>query len=163
YKTGDLVRLRTDGQLEFLGRIDQQIKIRGYRIEPGEIEAALVALPGVREAAVRVEGGDLVAWLSGKVDGADIADIAALRRERLGVPRVGRGESFFALGGHSLLATEAVSRIRAAFGVEMTLRALFEAPAVAALAGKVEALRARGEGPAAPPIVQAPREGPLPL
>ncbi|SFV14419.1 amino acid adenylation domain-containing protein [Pseudoduganella namucuonensis] len=52
YKSGDLARRRADGTIEYLGRIDQQVKIRGFRIEPGEIEAALAALPGVREAAV---------------------------------------------------------------------------------------------------------------
>ncbi|BBL77217.1 hypothetical protein MishRS11D_43150 (plasmid) [Methylomagnum ishizawai] len=50
YRTGDRVRRLPDGTVEFLGRVDQQIKLRGYRIEPGEIEAALSALPGVREA-----------------------------------------------------------------------------------------------------------------
>ncbi|MDP2384497.1 MAG: amino acid adenylation domain-containing protein [Nitrospirota bacterium] len=52
YKTGDLGRFRRDGQLLCLGRVDQQIKLRGFRIEPGEIEAALMAVPGVREATV---------------------------------------------------------------------------------------------------------------
>ncbi len=89
--------------------------------------------------------------------------LAGMFAELLGVPRVGRTESFFALGGHSLHATQAVSRVREAFGVEMPLRTLFEAPTVAALAGKVETLRSRGEAAGAPPIVQAPREGHLPL
>lgn len=51
YATGDKARHRPDGQLEFLGRVDQQIKLRGYRIEPEEIDAALLRHPGVRAAA----------------------------------------------------------------------------------------------------------------
>ncbi|MGW0801594.1 non-ribosomal peptide synthetase/MFS transporter [Nonomuraea sp. NPDC002799] len=54
YRTGDLARRRPDGALEFLGRLDAQVKLRGLRIEPGEIEAALRALPAVRDAAVIV-------------------------------------------------------------------------------------------------------------
>jgi amino acid adenylation domain-containing protein len=52
YRTGDLARHRSDGLIEFLGRNDEQVKIRGFRIEPGEIAAALVRHPAVRDAAV---------------------------------------------------------------------------------------------------------------
>ncbi len=67
YKTGDRVRFLPDGNLEFLGRVDDQIKIRGFRIELGEIENALNSLPDIKQAVVKVftlEGGDktLVAY-----------------------------------------------------------------------------------------------------
>jgi amino acid adenylation domain-containing protein len=57
YRTGDLARRRSDGVLEYVGRIDHQVKIRGYRIELGEIEARLHEQPHVRDAAVGVQEG----------------------------------------------------------------------------------------------------------
>ena len=57
YRTGDRVRLRSDGELEFLGRIDHQVKVRGYRVEPGEVEAVLERHPGVGECVVTVKEG----------------------------------------------------------------------------------------------------------
>jgi len=54
YRTGDLARYRPDGNLEFLGRVDQQIKLRGHRIELGEIEAVLRQHPAISECAVRL-------------------------------------------------------------------------------------------------------------
>jgi amino acid adenylation domain-containing protein len=57
YRSGDLVRWRSDGGLAFVGRVDDQIKLHGVRIEPGEIEAALRDDPGVQDAAVTVSDG----------------------------------------------------------------------------------------------------------
>ena len=57
YRSGDLVRYREDGNLEFLGRIDQQVKIRGYRIELGEVEAVLEQLAGVQQAVAVARRG----------------------------------------------------------------------------------------------------------
>ncbi|MBW3655446.1 MAG: amino acid adenylation domain-containing protein, partial [Gemmatimonadetes bacterium] len=77
--------------------------------------------------------------------------LAGMWAELLRLERVGVAESFFALGGHSLLATRLVSRVRALFGVEVPLRALFEGPTVAEFAGRVEEMR-RAELPVLPPV-----------
>ncbi|MDO5498451.1 MAG: amino acid adenylation domain-containing protein [Propionibacteriaceae bacterium] len=55
YRSGDVVRRRPDGQLEFLGRADEQVKIRGHRIELGEVEAVISDLPGIDQAVLSVD------------------------------------------------------------------------------------------------------------
>ncbi|HEX9939684.1 MAG TPA: amino acid adenylation domain-containing protein, partial [Longimicrobium sp.] len=223
YRTGDRARWKAEGKLEFMGRVDDQVKIRGFRIEPGEVEAAIAAYPGVREARVMMredQPGDkrLVAYVvasveidglrahlrgslpeymvpqaivaldrlplnaNGKVDrkalpvpeyaaGADryVAPrtpveevLAGIWAEVLRVERVGVEESFFELGGHSLLATRVVSRVRELFGVELPLRALFEGPTVAEMAGAVEEMRRAGL-PVLPPVVPVERTEAMPL
>jgi amino acid adenylation domain-containing protein/non-ribosomal peptide synthase protein (TIGR01720 family) len=224
YRTGDVVRRRAGGDLEFVGRADHQVKIRGYRIEPGEIESLLRGHPGVRDAVVvaredqpghrrlvaYVLAGDsapdpadlrehtaatLPAYMvpsafvvldrfplspNGKLDRdalrAPVAGIAAAAgylaprddRERaiaeitadvLGVDRVGVTDDFFALGGDSIVAARVLSRIRTTFGVELTARAVFDAPTVAQLAALLPA-RPAGINE---PIPAAPRSGPVPL
>ncbi|HST57142.1 MAG TPA: amino acid adenylation domain-containing protein, partial [Longimicrobium sp.] len=88
--------------------------------------------------------------------------LAGIWAEVLGVERLGVEDSFFELGGHSLLATRAVSWVREVFGVELPLRALFEGPTVAEMAGRVEDMR-RAELPVLPPVVPAGRTEPPPL
>ncbi|HEV2146962.1 MAG TPA: amino acid adenylation domain-containing protein, partial [Longimicrobiaceae bacterium] len=225
YRTGDLARWRGDGELEFLGRLDLQLKVRGMRVEAGEVEAALRACPGVREAVVAVReagpgDGRLVAWIvpegepptaadlrrrlggrlpaamvpaafvplerlpttaSGKVDRGALPTppwwdageerqhappstpaeelLAGLWGELLGTGRVGVADDFFELGGHSLLAGRLVARLRRARGVELPLRAVFEAPTLGELARRLE----EAEGVAEDEIPRVPRGEPLPL
>ncbi|WSK77939.1 amino acid adenylation domain-containing protein [Amycolatopsis sp. NBC_01286] len=196
YRTGDLVRWTAGGELEYLGRTDEQVKLRGLRVEPGEIAAVAAEYPGVREAAVVLREdrpGDqrLVAYVVGDADPDALRDhvaafvprhlvpsafvtlaelprtpngkldrnalpvpdlvTGAVREPRdareeilcglfadvLGVERVGIDDGFFDLGGHSLLATKLVSRIRAAFGAEIGIGDLFDAPTVATLAPRL--------------------------
>ncbi|HKV09943.1 MAG TPA: amino acid adenylation domain-containing protein, partial [Thermoanaerobaculia bacterium] len=223
YRTGDLVRRLPGGELLFLGRIDHQVKIRGFRVEPGEVQAALLAHPAVREALVagrptpggetrligyvvpRGEARDLREWLrsrlpeamvpsaivaldafpltpNGKVDRRALpepaatgpAEPAALRtpteeilaglfEEVLETGPVGAEDGFFERGGHSLGAVRLLARARQAFGVEVELRALFERPAVRALAAHVDELRRAGAVPEAPPLGARERRGDAPL
>jgi amino acid adenylation domain-containing protein/non-ribosomal peptide synthase protein (TIGR01720 family)/FkbM family methyltransferase len=93
YKTGDLARYRSDGSLEYLGRIDQQVKVRGYRVELGEIEAVLSQHPAVQNAAVtmRADQSDherLIAYVVPDQRAAfTVQQLMRLERERQLDPR----------------------------------------------------------------------------
>ncbi|MFC5286679.1 amino acid adenylation domain-containing protein [Actinokineospora guangxiensis] len=222
YRTGDLVRWTPAGELEFLGRADDQVKLRGFRVELGEVESALAADPAVARAVAVVREdrpgdqrltGYVVAVAGHRVDPAALREALAARlpehavpadvvvledfprtpngkldraalpepgretavgsrpprgpqeeilcglfAEVLGLPSVGVDEDFFALGGHSLLATRLLSRIRATFSVELSVRRLFEAPTVAGLAAEVVAGAATRE-----PVRPQPRPELIPL
>ncbi|MER8101365.1 amino acid adenylation domain-containing protein, partial [Kitasatospora sp. NPDC094016] len=222
YRTGDLVRWDASGNLDFLGRTDDQVKVRGFRIELGEIEAALAEHPQVARAAVivrqaRAQDRRLVAYpvpvagaelrpealraylrerlpdymvpaafvplenlpltVNGKLDRRALPEpvytaaragqaprtaqehiLAGLFAEVLGVAGVGVDDDFFDLGGHSLLATRLVARARAALGVELELRTLFETPTVAGLAAGLG-----GAGRARLALRRAERPGTVPL
>src|SRR5690606_38392361 len=79
YGTGDRVRFREDGALEYLGRLDFQIKLRGYRIEPGEIETAVEAFPGITRCVVTVHRGADDARLVAYYQAEETIDADALR------------------------------------------------------------------------------------
>ncbi|MDO0910943.1 amino acid adenylation domain-containing protein [Streptomyces sp. DT2A-34] len=98
YRTGDVVRRRRDGLLDYLGRADDQVKIRGFRIEPGEIEATLLRHPEVAQAAVTVHEEPtgprrLTAYLTpaqgtAALDGVEVREFAAGRLPEYMVPAV---------------------------------------------------------------------------
>ncbi|CCH32920.1 non-ribosomal peptide synthetase [Saccharothrix espanaensis] len=86
YRTGDLAGYLPDGRIVLHGRLDHQVKIRGHRVEPGEVEAALTTLPGVRQAVVQADGDPvrLVAFLVLDPEvGFDPGELRAALRTRL--------------------------------------------------------------------------------
>uniref|UniRef100_UPI00313D0246 amino acid adenylation domain-containing protein n=1 Tax=Pseudomonas sp. TH32 TaxID=2796397 RepID=UPI00313D0246 len=83
YRTGDLASYRTDGVIEYRGRIDHQVKIRGLRIELGEIETRLMELDCVREAVVIAADGQLVAYAV-PTEARDAGELRSEIRQRLG-------------------------------------------------------------------------------
>jgi natural product biosynthesis luciferase-like monooxygenase protein/amino acid adenylation domain-containing protein/non-ribosomal peptide synthase protein (TIGR01720 family) len=87
YRTGDRVRQRTDGRLEYVGRTDFQVKLRGFRIELGEVEATLRQHPGVRDAVATVREDPpgtrrLVGYVA-HADALDTTELRAFMKERL--------------------------------------------------------------------------------
>lgn len=89
YRTGDLARRDDQGLIHFLGRLDAQVKVRGHRIEPGEIEAALVSLGAIADAAVAVHDDQLTAWVV-PATGHDLvaSDLRAQLAEALPAPMI---------------------------------------------------------------------------
>ncbi len=89
YRTGDKARLLPNGEIDYLGRVDEQLKVRGFRIEPGEIENALRQLPSVHEALVaarEVAPGDkrLVAYIVKRAESAaTVNELRGALKERL--------------------------------------------------------------------------------
>jgi amino acid adenylation domain-containing protein len=101
YSTGDIVRMGEDGNLHFMGRRDHMVKIRGHRVELGEVEAALLELPSVHEAATLVSGEGLSARLvafvgTGEAKAPSLLDVKRHCAERL--PRHMIPENLYVLG-----------------------------------------------------------------
>ena len=78
YHSGDIVRLNSDGQIEYYGREDDQIKLRGFRIELGEIERTMSAFPGVRQSIVIVRSNASADYLAGFFTASEPVDIREL-------------------------------------------------------------------------------------
>ncbi|GHO80005.1 hypothetical protein KSD_77760 [Ktedonobacter sp. SOSP1-85] len=90
-------------------------------------------------------------------------ELASIWSELLLRPHLGIADNFFELGGHSLLAMQVIARVQQALGVELALRTLFEAPTIAELAQRIEALKQIGSSEGLPPLVPMARPEQLPL
>ena len=88
YRTGDLVHWNENGELEYLGRIDDQVKLRGFRVELGEVETAIVSFEGVEAACVLVQKDMLVAYYvsAGDLKEADLTAFLSVRLPEYMVP-----------------------------------------------------------------------------
>jgi amino acid adenylation domain-containing protein len=145
YRSGDLVRRRPDGSLEFAGRIDQQVKLRGVRIELGEIEAVLAAHPAVAQAVVTVVAGpagdkELAAYVrpdSGPVSEQDLRAHLARTLPAAMIPSYFIAVETFPLNSSSKVDKKALPAPRRQPARE---HAAPETPAEAALTGLYAAL-----------------------
>ncbi|HEX3525994.1 MAG TPA: amino acid adenylation domain-containing protein, partial [Thermoanaerobaculia bacterium] len=133
------------------------------------LPSAIVALPSLpltpsgkvdRKALPEPDSGPAPGFVAPRTAVEEI--LAEIWSDLLGAAPIGVHDNFFERGGHSLLATQVVSRVRGAFGVELPLRAFFEAPTVTALAASIDGER-RGEHAQPSPIVPVPRDRDLPL
>ncbi|HYO51945.1 non-ribosomal peptide synthetase, partial [Archangium sp.] len=118
----------------------------------GKVDRKALPAPALQEAE---------AFVAPRTPGEEL--VAGILAQLLGVPRVGRHDNFFALGGNSLRATQAASRLRNAFKVELSLRWIFEAPTVSALAQRLDSARREVGAAQALPLAPVPRDRPLPL
>ena len=114
YKTGDLARFLGDGEIEFVGRVDQQVKVRGFRIELGEVETVLGQHPGVREAVVVARadapgGKRLIAYVVGREESPPTASEMRDYLKRT-VPEYMVPSAFVVLDALPLTATGKVDR-----------------------------------------------------
>jgi thioesterase domain-containing protein/acyl carrier protein len=114
YRTGDFARFLPDGNIEFLGRVDQQVKISGFRVELGEVESVLKLHPAVRECVVALqeyEAADkrLVAYVR-LVDAAATGELRSFLRERLPAHMI--PSNFVVLDAFPLMANGKLDRAR---------------------------------------------------
>ena len=105
--------------------------------------------------------GDSAAYLPPRTEVEEF--LAHVWASLLRVERPGIHDNFFALGGHSLMAAQVIARVRQTLGVELPLRAMFDAPTIAAFAGLIETQRRAKSGVVLPPMMRAQRGGELPL
>jgi len=207
YRTGDLGRFLSDGQIAFMGRLDEQIKVMGHRIEPNEIVTVLNRHPEIAASFVCAytdpsgdqrlvayvvpttdmtpKPGDLRSYMGsylpshmlpsafmqldrlplsahGKLDRAALPQptaenilrddsieepqspieehLTVVLSDLLSVARVGSEDNFFTLGGHSLMGAQLIAKIRESFGVELSLRTLFDEPTPRGMSAEIEKL-----------------------
>ncbi len=121
----------------------------------GKVDRKALPAPAPQQRAA------MAAYVAPRTPGEEV--LAAIWCELLALERVGVDDNFFELGGHSLLAMRVTARLREAFGIELPLRAVFEAPTMAELAAQVEELRRAGSGTALPPLRASVRPAELSL
>ncbi|MFT7837043.1 amino acid adenylation domain-containing protein [Saccharothrix sp. BKS2] len=111
YRTGDLARHLPGGELEYLGRVDDQVKVRGFRVEPAEVEAVLGGHDGVRGCAVVVRDGALAAFFAGDADPARLRAFLLDRLPEHMVPRLWRAVDAIPLSANGKVDRRALAAV----------------------------------------------------